>query len=90
MYNDYNIIVAYVIGIIILFLLGKFFSFPMKIAAKLIFNSILGGIIILIINFVGKFLNFSIALNPFTAFIVGTLGVPGVLLIVILKYVFNV
>ncbi len=90
MYVDYDTVFAYLAGIIILFFLGKFFAVPMKIAVKLIFNSILGGIAILIINFIGGFINFSIALNFITAFIIGALGRPGVLSIIVLKNIFNV
>lgn len=89
MYIEYSTIFAYLIGLIILFFLGKFFIVPMRIIIKLIFNSILGGIAILIINFIGNFLNFSIALNVFTAFIIGALGIPGVLLIIVLKNIFG-
>lgn len=90
MYVEYGTMFAYLTGVIILFFLGKFFAAPMKIIGKLMFNSLLGGLVILIINFIGNFINFSIALNFITAFITGALGVPGVLLIIILKNIFNV
>lgn len=87
---EYSVIFAYIIGVVLLYFLGKFFIVPMKTVLKLIYNSVLGGIIILIINFVGGFFSFQIALNPITAFITGTLGVPGVVLLIVLKYLFKV
>lgn len=90
MYVEYSVIFAYIIGIVLLYFLGKFFIVPMKTSLKLVYNAILGGIVILVINFVGGFFNFQIALNPLTAFIIGTLGIPGVLLLVVLKHLFGV
>ncbi|TYQ14796.1 UNVERIFIED_CONTAM: inhibitor of the pro-sigma K processing machinery [Acetivibrio alkalicellulosi] len=89
MYEEYGTIFAYIIGIVLLFFLGKFFIVPMKTVLKLLFSSILGAGIIFIINFLGGFFEFNIALNPITAFITGTLGVPGVLLLIALKYIFK-
>lgn len=90
MFLEYGTIFAYIIGIVLLYFLGKFLVVPMKTALKLIYNSILGGIAILVINFVGGNFNFQIALNPLTAFIIGTLGIPGAFLMAILKHLFEV
>ena len=44
---------------------------PIKQILKLVFNSIIGGILILIINWIGAMFNFHIGLNIFTAIFVG-------------------
>ncbi|WP_407921091.1 pro-sigmaK processing inhibitor BofA family protein [Acetivibrio mesophilus] len=90
MFIEYNTIFAYIIGIILLYFLGKFLVVPMKPVLKLLYNGLIGGIAILVINFVGGNFNYQIALNPLTAFIIGTLGIPGVLMIAILKYLFGI
>lgn len=90
MFVEYNTVFAYVAGIILLYILGRYLVVPMKNFLKLVYNGFIGGIAILVINFVGGNFSFQIALNPLTAFIVGTLGVPGVLMITILKYLFQV
>lgn len=82
---DGNSIVVYLACIIFLFLIGKFFIVPLKYLAKILGNSILGGILIFIVNIIGSFFNFHIGLNIATAIITGILGVPGVILLVILK-----
>lgn len=43
---------------------------------KLIGNSILGGILIFIVNTIGNFYNFHIGLNIGTAIMTGILGIP--------------
>ena len=82
---DFNSIIAYIAGIFFLFMFGKLFIVPIKIILKLIINSILGGIIIFIINFIGSFFNFHIGLNLITSIFVGILGIPGVIVIFLLK-----
>lgn len=75
-----------IIGCIIAFwVLGRIFSIPIKAIAKLIGNSILGGILIFIINLIGGIFNFHIGLNLGTSILVGILGIPGSILLIILK-----
>lgn len=73
---DINSIIVYVACIIFLFLIGKFFIIPLKSIVKIIGNSILGGILIFIVNTIGNIFNFHIGLNIGTAVITGILGIP--------------
>lgn len=82
---DFNSIIAYMACIFFLFIFGKLFIVPLRIIFKLIINSVLGGLIIFIINFIGSFFNFHIGLNLVTSIFVGFLGVPGAIVIVIIK-----
>lgn len=59
----------------------------MKVIMKLILNLLLGGIALVLINLLGGIMGFSIALNPVSAFVAGTLGIPGIALLAVLKYV---
>ena len=49
------------------------------------FNSILGGIIIVVINLVGGMFSFHIGLNYITVIVIGILGVPGAILLTVLR-----
>lgn len=73
---EFNTIIIYLGCIIFLFLIGKLFILPLKSIFKLIGNSILGGILIFIINIIGNFFGFHIGLNIGTAVITGILGIP--------------
>ena len=84
--DNIYILLAWVAGIIIVLFFGKALKVPLKIAMRLLLNSLLGGMVILVINFLGQYINFHISLNFFSALIFGTLGLPGVILLVILKY----
>lgn len=87
---DYGVILAYIVGIILLFILGRFLLVPLKVVMKLVFNALAGGIAILLANVIGSLFGFHIAFNVYTSFIVGTLGVPGFILLVILKLIFGI
>lgn len=80
-----NTIITYLACIIFLFIFGRIFIIPLKNIIKLIFNSILGGVLIYIINLIGGMFGFNIGLNIFTAVTVGLLGVPGAILLILLK-----
>lgn len=81
---DNNILITFAVCVLIIFVFGKIFAWPIKGIIKLIGNSIVGGIIIFLINLVGANFNFHIGLNIGTALIVGILGIPGAVLLVIL------
>mgnify|MGYP001017872808 CR=1 FL=1 len=87
---SYNVVFAIVVGIIFLILLGKTFSGPLKFIAKLLYNTLLGAIAIIALNFAGSFFSFHIALNIITSLVVGVLGIPGLALLIILKPVLGV
>lgn len=84
-YLDYNSIIAFIACIFFIFIVGKIFILPLKTILKFILNSVVGGIIIFIINLIGGLWNFHIGLNIFTSIIVGILGVPGTILVIMIK-----
>ena len=83
---ELNSIIVYIACIIFLFLIGKFLVLPLKSIAKVIGNSILGGVLIFIINAIGSIWGFHIGLNIGTAIVTGILGIPGVVLLIFLKF----
>ena len=66
---DTNII-TYVACICFLFIFGRIFIVPITKILKLVINSILGGLLIFIINIVGSGFGFHIGLNFFTSILV--------------------
>lgn len=86
---DFNSIIAYIACIFFLFIFGRIFIVPIKTILKLIINSVLGGVIIFVINFIGSLFNFHIGLNFITSIFVGLLGIPGAIVIVIIKVFFT-
>lgn len=84
---DYAAILAYAFGLLLLYVVGRVLIMPLKIVIKLVYNGLIGGIVLLLINFIGGHVGLHIALNPVTALVVGFLGVPGVVMLLILQYI---
>ena len=82
---DFNNIIAYIACIFFLFIFGKLFIVPIKTILKLVLNSVLGGVVIFLINFIGAYFNFHVGLNLVTSIFVGLLGIPGAVVVVLLK-----
>jgi inhibitor of the pro-sigma K processing machinery len=85
--TEINIIAAYAFGLIILFVIGWLILIPLRYILKLIVNGIIGGIVLIVLNFFGGFIGLHIGVNPITALIVGILGVPGVILLILVQYI---
>lgn len=77
--------ITYLACIAFLFLFGRVFAVPLAKILKLILNSILGAILIWFINLIGASFQFHIGINMITAILVGILGLPGAILLVVLK-----
>lgn len=82
---DINAIITFIACIVFLFIFGKILILPLKSILKLVFNSIIGGALIFLINLVGSGFGFSIGINIWTSMFVGLLGIPGAVLLIILK-----
>lgn len=71
-------------SLILLFLLGRVLLVPLKIILKLILNSLLGAVMLMVLNFVGANFGVLVPLNVINAVTTGVLGVPGVIMLLIL------
>ncbi|MEG1560347.1 MAG: pro-sigmaK processing inhibitor BofA family protein [Clostridia bacterium] len=81
-------IVTYIVVLLVLFLVFKVFSLSMKLFFKLLINAVIGALILIVFNFFGDVIfGFVIEINWLTALITGLLGVPGVILIIIIKLI---
>ena len=76
------------IAFICIFVIFKIFSWPIKMMTKLLINGLLGVLVLILFNYVGQALGFFIPITVFTALIAGFLGIPGIILLVILKIFF--
>lgn len=86
---EFNVIIAYAFGIILIYLVGRMLTMPIRLVFKLIYNGIVGGIMLWIVNYIGAYFSFNIGINPITALIAGFLGIPGVVLLILFKLFIN-
>ena len=81
---DLSVFLTYAGAIILLFIFGKLFLWPLKIILKLAVNSLIGGAAIPLINIIVAEIGIIIPLNMLNALIVGVLGLPGAILLIVL------
>ncbi|CQR73091.1 SigmaK-factor processing regulatory protein BofA [Sporomusa ovata DSM 2662] len=86
---EFNVIIAYAFGILLIYLIGRMLTMPIRIVLKLIYNGLVGGIVLWVVNFIGAYFSFTIGINPITALIAGFLGIPGVILLILFKLFIN-
>ena len=82
---DWWAVGTYVVALLLLFLGGKLFRVPIKVLGRLLFNAVLGGIALIIVNLLGGFVGIAVGINPVTALCAGILGIPGVALLLVLQ-----
>ena len=82
---DIGIFLTYVGAILLIFIFGRIFVWPMKVVLKLALNSLIGGAAILLVNALVTQWDIFIPLNILNALIVGVLGLPGAVLLLILQ-----
>lgn len=80
-------VVACAFGLFLLYVVAYILYVPLKIMFRLTYNAIIGGLVLWLVNLVAGFFGLSVAINPVTALIAGLLGIPGLVLIIALKYV---
>lgn len=80
-----NNILIFLACICFLFLIGKIFIVPIKWILKLVFSSILGGLLIFAINLLGGIWGIHIGINIFTVIMVGILGIPGAICLIVIS-----
>lgn len=84
---DIGIILAYSAGVMFIFMLAWLLVKPFQFIGKIILNSILGGVLIIVFNFFGQYTGVNIGLNFVTALTIGILGIPGFIAILIIKLI---
>lgn len=77
-----EIIGSFIVGIIVLLILLRILSLPFRIVWKLITNSIVGALMLWVVNLFGL----GIDITFFKALIAGFFGVPGVLVVVLAHF----
>ena len=76
-----------VLAVLLLLLLLRILRKPIKWALKLLLNALLGFVGLALLNIVGGPIGISLNINWFNALVSGILGIPGVLLLLLFKYI---
>lgn len=72
-----ELVTALAVGLIVLCLIGKIVTLPMRLLWKLITNSVVGSVLLWIVNLFGA----GIQITFIKALVAGIFGVPGVIIV---------
>ncbi|MEG1604499.1 MAG: pro-sigmaK processing inhibitor BofA family protein [Clostridia bacterium] len=81
----WELIGAFALGLVLLYLIGLLLLVPMRFLWRLMAGALLGALALWVVNQFAGLTGFSVALNPFTALTVGALGLPGAALVVAIQ-----
>ena len=79
-------VLGFVIALVVVLLIAKLLFKTTKAIIGFLVNAVVGYVILMILNF----FNLGIPVTWVTTAIVGFLGVPGIILVLLLKFVFGV
>ena len=63
----------------------RLLSAPLKLAIKLLLHAALGFLLLLVEEIIGGFFDFSLGINFVNCLVAGILGIPGVIIMVLIK-----
>ncbi len=82
---DLGIILAYTAGIMLVFMTSWIFFKPLKFLGRIILNSLIGAVILIVFNYFGRYTAVYIGVNEITALIIGILGLPGFVALLLVR-----
>lgn len=84
------ILVLFILAVLISGVVGlfKLLAAPMKLVFKLLLNALFGFLVLFIVNFIASYAGFYLHYTLLNSIIVGLLGVPGVIILIVLKLLF--
>ncbi len=81
-----KVIAAILAGFFLIALL-RVFSAPLRLALKLLANTLLGFLALWIVTLTSAFTGISLGLNVLNALVIGILGLPGFVLLLLVQWV---
>ncbi len=87
---NYTAVIVFLIALVALYILMWVFVKPVKLMLKLVLHAALGCGALWVYNLLAGSIGMSIGINLYTALTCGILGVPGFILLVILRFFFPI
>ena len=81
-----SILLILAAAVLFLVLLFKILAAPIRLVFKLLLNAVCGFLLLVVVNIISGFFDFSVAINWVNVLIAGCFGIPGTLLLVILNF----
>ncbi|KJS18784.1 MAG: hypothetical protein VR72_21485 [Clostridiaceae bacterium BRH_c20a] len=85
---SYGIIFAALFILFLIYIVVKVMIVPIQWIVKILVNSVVALIGLIVLNIIGSFVGFHLPVNFVTVLGVGVLGVPGLILLIIMHLLF--
>lgn len=77
-----NIAIAAIFLFVVIFIVAQVIMKPIKLLWKLVLNSAIGLVLLMLVNYGAANYGFALPINAITVLVAGFLGIPGILLLV--------
>ena len=84
----FNIVLAVLVISFLVYILVRLASAPVQLMMKLAVNSIMAVVFLCILSIVGEMWSYHLPVNPVTVLIIAILGIPGLILVALLNFLF--
>ncbi|MDD4048021.1 MAG: pro-sigmaK processing inhibitor BofA family protein [Clostridia bacterium] len=85
---EVGVILATLILLVVLFLIVRILLGPLKVITRVFIKCSLALLLLVGINIIGQYIGFHLPVNPVSVVGVGTLGLPGLVLVTFMNYLF--
>lgn len=85
--GDLTVVLMIAAAVLLLMLFIRIIRLPLKWMFKGLLHAAVGFVALFIFNFLGSWINVELELNLFNALITGIFGVPGVIILLVIKYI---
>lgn len=75
------------LGLFLLVALLRVFRTPLKLALKLLLNTLLGFLALWLVNLTSSFTGITLGINIWNSLLIGVLGLPGFILLLLAQWV---
>jgi inhibitor of the pro-sigma K processing machinery len=80
--DNVNLVLAALFLVVIIYIGAQVIMKPLKLLSKLIINSVIGLVLLLLVNYGAARFSFVLPINLITILVAGFLGIPGILLLI--------
>lgn len=80
-----NELLAIVFVVFVFYIVMRVMVGPVKLLLRLVLSTLVGVGLLFVFNWVGAFFGLFVGINFFTGFVVGYMGLPGLLMIILLQ-----
>lgn len=77
---------VYILLIAAVILMLRIFTLPIRLFFRLLWNAIVGLVLLVIFNALGGLIGINIGVNLLTCLTAGILGIPGIILLLLIKW----